>query len=518
MAGKEQVIARTNDAAGVCGGILADGMGMGKTLQVIGLMVTNVVPRTLVVVPCALIDQWAADIYKYTGHRALIYYGPKKRRMGYDTFSKAPVVITSYGTTVPKTTRAGIPVQNMAMDCVWDRVVYDEAHRLRTKATAVHRSVESMQCRFRWLITGTVVQNALTDALALLSLIGVERPSKQEFESAYKKHVCRRVSADICATEPATNRANTTELYRTVVSEESACVEWLGSESRDAQAQHAKIRNTGGVRRYPLGIFDIYGDAYKRLVVAGIAETLIQQIGEYVGDEDVEPVQTIPTIPTESSVEEEDSVLKRYTKMKKMCVLGPVVRQVNNSESSVHVSSKLGSVLGAIWARRTNGHNKLVFTNYVDEMTILRTELETAGFDVWCVSGKMSIRARTVAIAEATAETTEVTTETMRNDNKPAYGKVLLIHIRTGNEGLNLQQFSEVYFPSPNWNPSMEAQAIARCARMGQTKQVSVFRFGMDGFRSRRVASMDQYIADKQVSKKVVIGLVDALPNASSGW
>jgi hypothetical protein len=60
---------------------------------------------------------------------------------------------------------------------------------------------------------------------------------------------------------------------------------------------------------------------------------------------------------------------------------------------------------------------------------------------------------------------------------------VLILQIQTCCEGLNLQQFSEVYFVSPDWNPSVEDQAIARCHRFGQTEPVVVFRFIMAPFK-----------------------------------
>jgi hypothetical protein len=60
---------------------------------------------------------------------------------------------------------------------------------------------------------------------------------------------------------------------------------------------------------------------------------------------------------------------------------------------------------------------------------------------------------------------------------------VLILQIQTCCEGLNLQQFSEVYFVSPDWNPSVEDQAIARCHRFGQTEPVIVFRFVMAAFK-----------------------------------
>jgi hypothetical protein len=60
---------------------------------------------------------------------------------------------------------------------------------------------------------------------------------------------------------------------------------------------------------------------------------------------------------------------------------------------------------------------------------------------------------------------------------------VLILQIQTCCEGLNLQQFSEVYFVSPDWNPSVEDQAIARCHRFGQKDPVIVYRFIMEPFK-----------------------------------
>ena len=59
---------------------------------------------------------------------------------------------------------------------------------------------------------------------------------------------------------------------------------------------------------------------------------------------------------------------------------------------------------------------------------------------------------------------------------------VLILQIQTGCEGLNLQQYSEVYFVSPHWNPAIEDQAVARCHRIGQTERIRIFRFEMDCF------------------------------------
>ena len=80
---------------------------------------------------------------------------------------------------------------------------------------------------------------------------------------------------------------------------------------------------------------------------------------------------------------------------------------------------------------------------------------------------------------------------------------VLILQIKTGNEGLNLQQYNEVYFVTPDWNPQTEEQAIARCHRIGQKKDVHVFRFVMDSFDEDNTSSnIEMYSESVQERKR----------------
>jgi hypothetical protein len=92
--------------------------------------------------------------------------------------------------------------------------------------------------------------------------------------------------------------------------------------------------------------------------------------------------------------------------------------------------------------------------------------------------------------------------------------RVLILQIRTCSEGLNLQEYSDVYFISPHWNPCVEDQAIARCYRMGQTSQVRVFRFYMADFvgefdavipgESECISTLDHRCEEIQEKKRVL--------------
>ena len=64
---------------GVRGGFICDEMGLGKTIMMLAVIVVNMIPRTLIVLPNALIDQWKNEIRNKLGHNAIIYHGDKKK-------------------------------------------------------------------------------------------------------------------------------------------------------------------------------------------------------------------------------------------------------------------------------------------------------------------------------------------------------------------------------------------------------------------------------------------------------
>jgi SNF2 family DNA or RNA helicase len=114
------------------------------------------------------------------------------------------------------------------------------------------------------------------------------------------------------------------------------------------------------------------------------------------------------------------------------------------------------------------------------------------------------------------------TTKRERADILSTQNDAIILQIQTGCEGLNLQEFySEVYFVSPHWNPAIEDQAVARCHRIGQKKEVVVHRFQMEGceLSENNSGSMDNYVIRVQERKREFYnivgkeGTVGSLPN-----
>lgn len=200
--------------------------------------------------------------------------------------------------------------------------------------------------------------------------------------------------------------------------------------------------------------------------------------------------------------------LKMYQHARQVCILPELIcydhKQVSYMrqsdylpqtthfyENAMTYSSKLDTVVRDINSRKGNGNGKIVFCHFRKEIDILMERLIEMGVNsIAAIDGRTSNQ------------------RTRKNTMETGY-EVLILQIQTGCEGLNLQKnYSEVYFTSPHWNPMIEDQAIARCHRIGQTKQVVVFRYGMKDVVDQKrhtdphVQSMDHYINGIQTEKR----------------
>ena len=123
-------------------------------------------------------------------------------------------------------------------------------------------------------------------------------------------------------------------------------------------------------------------------------------------------------------------------------------------------AGKVDAVMKTIEERQLNGNGKIIFCHYYEEIDAFEKRLLTLGLTVAKFDGRVPNGQRSKIL------------------NEPV--DILLAQIKMCREGLNLQvNYNEVYFPSPHWNPAVEAQAIARCWRIGQKKPVYVFRYLM---------------------------------------
>ena len=174
------------------GGILADDMGLGKTIQMISLLLAIPKKVTLVVVPANLVRQWTKAIKSLCPEFNLIIHWCDSRinsrsitKINQGTNS---IVLTSYGL-----------VNNKSLQSInYVRIVCDEAHVFRNSKTKVFINLQKINAKKRWLMTGTPIQNKMSDLLTLFSFVGIMcSRNEEEIKTNIKENILRRTKEEL---------------------------------------------------------------------------------------------------------------------------------------------------------------------------------------------------------------------------------------------------------------------------------------------------------------------------------
>jgi SNF2 family DNA or RNA helicase len=426
------------------GGLLCDEMGLGKTLLMIACMKINTKKNTLIVVPKSLIGQWRDKIIELLGKRPQVFHGAFAKSFIYNNNNEEQkeimskrIFITTYGM-----------LKSVVSEIKWDRIIYDEAHNMRTKGTRVFKNALNVKGDIKWMVTGTPVQNSWKDVLTLCKLLDfpegkqlLEKSANKDEQRAYIQNIMLVRTKKQVKIKMPTLKVSTVKVEPST-KEEKTFMKDLHSKllcSKLINKIHYTVVNHMGSNPLNYMLRAKQCCSYARMV-----DKCIQKL----------------------------ELLDRDDK----CVVPDLVKMS---------SSKLNKIVETIESY-DKSVKKLIFYTFNKEMEYLKLQLLSKNYTIGVVNGKTSVENKKKLVTS--------------NDYD-----VLMVQIKSGSDGLNLQQYSQVYFVSPHWNPAVEQQAIARIYRIGQlANKVDVFYF-VSTFNEKNTFTLDEYCLEIKRSKQETI-------------
>ncbi|MFC9290479.1 DEAD/DEAH box helicase, partial [Streptomyces sp. NPDC057052] len=418
------LIRNTSLGVGCC---LADDMGLGKTVTLIALHLhrgtdPSAAGPTLVVCPTSLMGNWQREIEKFApGTPVRRFHGPRR-----DLADPADgeFVLTTYGTLRMDAGRLG--------EVPWGLVVADEAQHVKNPYAETARALRTIGARARVALTGTPVENNLSELWAILDwttpgLLG--RPGT--FRTRYARAV--EEGGDPAAAERLA-RLVSPFLLRRRKSDPGVAPELPPKTETDRPVSLTREQ-------------------------AGLYEAVVRE--------------TLAAIAGADDMARRGLVVKLLTGLKQICN-HPAQYLREERPRTAGRSGKLELLDELLDTILAEGASALVFTQYVRMARILERHLAARGVPTRFLHGGTPVAEREAMVAR------------FQDGEVP----VFLLSLKAAGTGLNLTRAEHVVHYDRWWNPAVEAQATDRAHRIGQTRPVQVHRLIAEGTVEDRIAEM----------------------------
>jgi SNF2 family DNA or RNA helicase len=425
------------------GGCLADDMGLGKTITVIALHLhrqydASSAGPTLVVCPASLMGNWQREIEKFAPGVPVRRFHGTRRTL--DGLADGEFVLTTYGTMRLDAPRLG--------DVPWGMVVADEAQHVKNPYSATAKELRTIGARARVALTGTPVENNLSELWAILDWT---TPGLLGRLSAFRTRYAQAVES----------------------SRDPAAAERLARLVRPFLLRRRKS-DPGIAPELPPKTETDRAVSLTREQV-GLYEALVRE--------------TMAEIARADGMERRGLIVKLLTGLKQICN-HPAQFLKEEQPRITGRSGKLELLDELLDTILSEGASVLVFTQYVGMARLLERHLAARGVPTRFLHGGTPIPER------------EAMVESFQEGGVP----VFLLSLKAAGTGLNLTRAEHVVHYDRWWNPAVEAQATDRAYRIGQTRPVQVHRLITEGTIEDRIADM---LVRKRALAEAVLGSGD---------
>ena len=391
------------------GACLADDMGLGKTLQALSVILTHAPEGpTLIVAPTSVGMNWIDEAQRFAPTLNPIEFGSKDRQQVLDRLQPFDLLICTYGLLQQE------ELAQQLAEVEWQTIVLDEAQAIKNMATKRSQAAMKLQGGFKLITTGTPIENHLGELWNLFRFIN---PGLLSSLDSFNQRF-----------------ANPIEKYK----------------DKAARVQLKKLIQPFLLRRTKNQVLEELPSRTEILLHVDLSQ---EEMAFY------EALRRDAIAKLSNSKAEAGpkhlQVLAEIMKLRRACCNAQLVMP-----DTPLPSAKLQLFSEVLEELLDNHHKALVFSQFVDHLSILRDHLDQQNIEYQYLDGSTPAKDRRKRV----------------NAFQAGEGDVFLISLKAGGTGLNLTAADYVIHMDPWWNPAVEDQASDRAHRIGQQRPVTIYR------------------------------------------
>ncbi|KAM0840367.1 hypothetical protein ACQ4PT_059715 [Festuca glaucescens] len=493
------------------GGILGDDMGLGKTMQIsaflAGLFHSRLIKRVLVVAPKTLLTHWSKELAVVgLKHKIRDYSAPSPKVRDSElqyAFKEGGILMTTYdyvrnnfklirgdfynGNVVgkyDKLIRGDFYDDDEDEDGnLWDYVILDEGHIIKNPSTQRAKSLLEIPCVHRIVISGTPIQNNLKEMWALFyfccpQVLGDKDEFKRRYESAIirgndknatnrEKHVGSTVAKDLRERiKPYFLRRMKSEVFVDTgsaddkkLSKKNELIVWLKLTACQRKLYEAFLNSDmvhSSMQGSPLAAITILKKIcdHPMILTKKGAEGILEGMDGMLNNQDIGMVEKMAMNLADMAYDDE-------------------ALQVEEE-----ISCKLLFIKSLLRKLLEEGHHVLIFSQTRKMLNLIQEAILLEGYKFLRIDGTTKVSER----------------ERIVKDFQEGPGaQIFLLTTQVGGLGLTLTKAARVIVVDPAWNPSTDNQSVDRAYRIGQTKDVIVYRLMTSGTIEEKIYKLQVF-------------------------
>ncbi len=431
------------------GACLADDMGLGKTIQALALLLHERAggraKPALLVCPTSAMNNWQREAARFAPSlKVMVHHGTTREKQDLAALAaEHDIVITSYALLHRD--------EKHLMAVGWGDVILDEAQNIKNPSTKQAQVARKLQAEQRIALTGTPVENRLNELWSIFQFLNPGYlGSQKDFQTHFARPIERMQDADT-------------------------------SRRLKALVGPFILRR---VKTDPNVINDL-PEKNEMKVFCPLTKEQATLYEAVVRD-------SIKRIEESEGIERRGLVLATLMKLKQVC--NHPAQFLGDGSALPERSGKLTRLVEMLEEVRAVKERALIFTQFAEMGELLKTHLqESFGSEVLFLHGGTPVKARARMVD--------------RFQDDPHGPFAFVLSIKAGGTALNLTRANHVFHFDRWWNPAVENQATDRAFRIGQTRNVQVFKFLCAGTMEERI---DEMIERKQALAASVVGVSEA--------